>query len=466
MTDSGILGKLNSIPKYKDNGSNFNDFEEAVNSTLILLELEDTLSQGSEPLAPEPPTPANGVQAAEHELALHGYAIAKAAYDKELAAWTRRQLKATTIIITRCETNNRTKLLGCNRAYLAMDILSRARATGQGRYTELSRRIFNLKLADCTDIADFSAQLTKYNHELKAITPRAGWDSLHITQFFLEGLGSAYDAFRSTFEQTHHLLPKDGIPEVSFEDTVQEAYNEEARQANSMSSQALVATASGHNHSGDFCTHCKKPRHTEAKCWKKYPHLKAEHEAAKASCKKRKHRGDDKKDSKRQRKPSLAPDSGEVEEVNCVAISQALPDPSSTALVVPPIRALQNDWIVDTGCTNHATGNRSHFVDLNTTGDFGVCGGVGGSVKFEGIGTVQIPIPGADGKLTVMKLSGVKYCPGMGAFNLISVSQIIKKGLRPSMTQDSISWVVVGSSHRTTVKASLKNGLFLLNRAS
>jgi hypothetical protein len=82
---------------------------------------------------------------------------------------------------------------------------------------------------------------------------------------------------------------------------------------------------------------------------------------------------------------------------------------------------LQNDWIVDTGCSNHATGTLSYFTELKR-GNFGVCRGIGGSVRFEGISTVKIPIPGLNSRLTFLVLSNVKYCPAMGPFSLISVS--------------------------------------------
>jgi hypothetical protein len=72
------------------------------------------------------------------------------------------------------------------------------------------------------------------------------------------------------------------------------------------------------------------------------------------------------------------------------------------------VRALQNDWILDTNYTNHATGMFLYFVDMKH-GDFGMCGSVGGSVKFEGHRIVQIPIPGVDGKPTILLLFDIKY---------------------------------------------------------
>lgn len=146
---------------------------------------------------------------------------------------------------------------------------------------------------------------------------------------------------------------------------------------------------------------------------------------------------------------------------NQVSGDLAVPvDTTNTALVAKS-QPLQNEWILDTGCTNHSTGTLSHFTDL-VRGDFGTCGGVGGSVKFEGKGTVRIPIPGLNGRETILELKDVKFCPSMGPFNLISISQIFKTGrAKPVLTEDSLSWKM----GKTKVNASAKHGLWLLDQA-
>jgi hypothetical protein len=103
----------------------------------------------------------------------------------------------------------------------------------------------------------------------------------------------------------------------------------------------------------------------------------------------------------------------------------------------------------------------SHFTEIKY-GDYGNCGGIGGSVRFEGIGTVKIPIPGPKGKAVNLILTNVKYCPAMGPFNLISVSQLFryKKG-KPTLTEHSISWYI----NNILVNASAKHGLWILDRA-
>jgi hypothetical protein len=43
-------------------------------------------------------------------------------------------------------------------------------------------------------------------------------------------------------------------------------------------------------------------------------------------------------------------------------------------------------------------------------------------MTFESIRTIQIPIQGSDNKPITLKLSSIKYCLSIGAFNLILVS--------------------------------------------
>jgi hypothetical protein len=238
---------------------------------------------------------------------------------------------------------------------------------------------------------------------------------------------------------------------------VHKAYNEEKLQSLAIASAGRTGTAlvahgaSRPSGTVDHCTHYNRPRHTEAKCFLKHPHLKKEFDKKRKNRDKKRKRGsDDRGDSKRSKPTTLSAGLGETLDtgavmVNCVAIDNfisgniAPPPPSADqALSALPAQPLQNEWIVDTGCTNHATGLISNFAKLKK-GDYGTCGGVGGSVRFKGIGTVEIPIPGPNGRLTTLRLSNVKYYLSMGPFNLISVSQLFKnKRARPILTEDAI----------------------------
>ena len=52
---------------------------------------------------------------------------------------------------------------------------------------------------------------------------------------------------------------------------------------------------------------------------------------------------------------------------------------------------------MDISCTNHITGNLAYFADIKYK-DYNNYGGVGSSIKFEGISTVRILILGTDAK--------------------------------------------------------------------
>jgi hypothetical protein len=76
---------------------------------------------------------------------------------------------------------------------------------------------------------------------------------------------------------------------------------------------------------------------------------------------------------------------------------------------------------MDTGCTNYTTSIFSYFVDIQYS-NFSIYNNISGSIKFESIRIIQIPIQGLDSKLIILKLSGVKYYLFISAFNFISVS--------------------------------------------
>ena len=66
-------------------------------------------------------------------------------------------------------------------------------------------------------------------------------------------------------------------------------------------------------------------------------------------------------------------------------------------------------------------------------------GGIRGSVYFKGIRMVEIPIPSPSSYPILLRLTNIKYCPSIGPFNLISISQIFKgKKAWPILTEEAI----------------------------
>ena len=82
-------------------------------------------------------------------------------------------------------------------------------------------------------------------------------------------------------------------------------------------------------------------------------------------------------------------------------------------------------WVLDTGATNHMTGDRSAFAEL----DPAVCGtvrfGDGSLVNIEGRGTVLFACKSGEHRA----LTGIYYIPRLTA-NIVSIGQLIDAGMK------------------------------------
>jgi len=110
-----------------------------------------------------------------------------------------------------------------------LNVLKAGRSAGAGKLIELTNKFFSVHLADCIDISDFAGQLSKTNHELKQLHPLAVFSFVQLVLRFLQGLGSSYEVFATTFQQTHNLVEEKGKPAVTFDAMVSKAYAEEIR---------------------------------------------------------------------------------------------------------------------------------------------------------------------------------------------------------------------------------------------
>jgi hypothetical protein len=479
MTIGGI--NYSPIPIYED-GSNWLLFHRKVTNVFRAAGLHQTLEPKYMPLSPGPaPVPildtATNGQRAAYQAAYTTWETKNEVFLKKYEKWEELQIRGSAILQLRCVGKMANMVQSLDRVYVILDKLKAARSMGTGPIIKLMKDYHGLSLASCKSVTDFGNRLHQVNLEIQDTAPQfAKSDGELILRFFF-GLSSAYDIFTSGFNQVNNVTDAT----ISFDLAVSKAFDEEQRMNNGDSA-ALVAHSQlnhGQSQGQDFCTHCKRFRHTEVKCFLKHPHLKKEFdERRKNRDKKRKQGsrsgGPDLKRSKTSSSASAvsntspSSDSGDAEitavmhNFSCVAIDEvsvplADTNGSNSDMVLTTSRStsLRDDWIVDTGCTNHATGNLAHFSSIEY-GDFGSCGGVGGSVRFQGKGTVLIPIPGPRGQPATLTLTDVKYCPEMGPFNLISVSQLFQgKKVKPVLGADSIHWKING--HR--VNATAKHGL-------
>ncbi|KAI3675541.1 hypothetical protein L1987_85131 [Smallanthus sonchifolius] len=84
-----------------------------------------------------------------------------------------------------------------------------------------------------------------------------------------------------------------------------------------------------------------------------------------------------------------------------------------------------NIWFLDSGCSNHMTGQQSLFKNIDRTDTVAVRMGNGKRINVEGKGSVSLEVAGGKYKT----LTDVQYAPDLG-YNLLSVGQLMKGGHR------------------------------------
>lgn len=83
-------------------------------------------------------------------------------------------------------------------------------------------------------------------------------------------------------------------------------------------------------------------------------------------------------------------------------------------------------WLIDSGCTNHMTYDRTLFKEFKPTGITKVRIGDGGYISVKGKGTIEISTSSGTKRIT-----DVLYVPDIDQ-NLSSVGQLIERGLKVS----------------------------------
>ncbi|KAL5758543.1 hypothetical protein ACOSP7_021154 [Xanthoceras sorbifolium] len=89
-------------------------------------------------------------------------------------------------------------------------------------------------------------------------------------------------------------------------------------------------------------------------------------------------------------------------------------------------RSSSKCWLIDSGCTNHMTYDRTIFKELKPTGITKVRIGNGGYISAKGKGTIEITTSSS-----TKTISDVLYVPDINQ-NLLSVGQLIEKGFKIS----------------------------------
>jgi hypothetical protein len=294
----------------------------------------------------------------------------------------------------------------------------------------------------------------------------------HLVNKFLTGLGSNYDVFLTSFYQTYPLIPvrdeeeEVTIEAVTFEEAVMAAEREEQSQKVREEKTAFLAKRNEETKENPKCSHCNKAFHTKETCWVLHPELKKAHDDRKKkrafqkkNLNKRKEKANSsEEDTEESEDPTLGAnlawkfsDDNNIDlgGLGGIGVLMASQDTPSTAL--------QDVYVVDTGCSQHSSCRKEDFVSLHPYNGKPLSGIGGVRLMPKGVGTVKVDC-NIRGKQSSMLLTNTLYCPGMGV-NLISVSQLLQVGARANFKACK---AIITYGQRTFI-ATQRAGLFLLD---
>jgi hypothetical protein len=119
-------------------------------------------------------------------------------------------------------------------------------------------------------------------------------------------------------------------------------------------------------------------------------------------------------------------------------------------------------WILDTGATNHVTGNRHIFETFHpmAKGEHQVKTANNRFVDAKGSGTIAFYFDRPNAKPTKIVLQHVLYVPACGRNNLLSIIQLMRQGVNFDFNLDgaraSVDSVLVYEA--LLLKSSVSNG--------
>lgn len=172
----------------------------------------------------------------------------------------------------------------------------------------------------------------------------------------------------------------------------------------------------GGNHSTG-CSNCGRTNHVDKDCWYKETYARNKNSIQCYYCKKFGHI--EKNCYKKAAESSNLKEENDVAEEN---LFLACLSAERTTYV--------DVWYLDSGCSNHMTGNKNLFLDIDKSMTSEVRMGDNNRVKVCGIGTVVVLT-----KFGRKLLHNVMYVPGL-AQNLISVGQLMKMGYLVAFKDD------------------------------
>jgi hypothetical protein len=384
--------------------------------------------------------------------------------------WEEKQERAFSAIRSRCGLNAREELKDVNRADVALDKLKRRfQPKGSAIFQQLNQNYTDLTLEQCKSVSEFAEKLRTARNEIHLLDKTCKISEPHFVNKFLTGLGDGYNMFLTSFYQNNLLIPErdteDTITKeaVTFDDAVIAAEKEEQRQRfeeQSKEGAALVAQQRQQLH----CTHCGRNNHTRNTCWELHPELKMQAIAERASRRRKREELKAKRNEREDMESApVAPVSNLAFQDHWIpeierGLNFAFPAISLSTASSEVSQLLEHNWVLDSGCTNHASCQKSMFLpgSLRMYNGPPVNGFGGAKQQPTMIGTVAIACE-SNGRHEILTLSDTLYHPSAGC-NLISVSQLRKRGAQLAFSTKGIT---IGRANKV-LTADERCGLYLL----
>ena len=401
-----------------------------------------------------------------------------ATYDDRIEKWEDKQERACALIRHRCGLNAREEIKNESTVDQMLSKLKlRFQPKGSAIFQQLDFNYLDLSLDKCKGVSEFAEKLREARNEIQDLDKTCKISEPHFVNKFLTGLGPAYSIFLTSFYQTHRLVPErdsDGAitkEAVTFDDAVMAAEKEEqAQQFTERNKEANVLLA--HIQAGTrVCDHCRKRGHLRENCWRLYPDEKKAYEERKRLHRKRREQIKQKKTDEDSENSGASldpvstlayqPEWQPGTEVNVMLTAAILPNVSPSTATPTAVRSpnlLKDNWLVDTGCSNHASCRKEVFLkDTLIPYDGPPVNGYGGSKQApELVGTARVPC-NVGGRLVNLFLRNTFYHP-MAGCNIISTSQLRRSGASLAFCSKGITIDYGG----TNITAEEKYGLYLL----
>lgn len=269
---------------------------------------------------------------------------------------------------------------------------------------------------------------------------------------YLNGLGPAYKEFLYRFTLSHKcFFDEHHAPHVTLEDAVWDALAAEHAMSglrnplaefaeHILEKEALVSSIMGERFKkaqSNHCEYCKREGHVEAKCFKKYPYLKASSSS---------HQQRPVKTLEEMTPTPKKPSTTFIERTLANANAEAVLG-TSKALQIPPtltVPAIFKDekidpdvlteWIIDSTASHHLCWDKSQFNTIEPYWKVGAIEGPAPDISGycpEGYGTVNL-ICTVNHKPKLVLLTDVLLCPELPA-NFLSLNQLKSHGVTSSI---------------------------------